>query len=279
MFVAAVAGVQGALVSIVSELAAANHGVLLFDHYLSVVRAESDLPVSRRPRPVRPLRRGIELRDVWFRYDDEHPWVLRGVDLFIPCGHSVALVGRNGCGKSTLVKLLCRFYDPTRGSIRWDGADLRDVPVADLRIHPTIAGLPRGYDTLLTRVFLGASDGADATAGVVLSGGQWQRVALARGLLRRQPDLMILDEPSAGLDAEAEHEVHSRLREHRRGRTSLLISHRLSAGRDADAIAVLAGGELVEQGTHGELMAGGSEYARLFTLQASGYERPMAGRP
>src|SRR5688572_1272190 len=115
--------------------------------------------------------------------------------------------------------------------------------------------LPNGYDTLLSRVFLSNAEREDATTGVVLSGGQWQRLALARGLLRTKPDLMILDEPSAGLDAEAEHEIHSRLRDHRRGRTSLLISHRLSAVRDADLIAVLAGGTVAEQGTHSELMA------------------------
>jgi ATP-binding cassette, subfamily B, bacterial len=106
---------------------------------------------------------------------------------------------------------------------------------------------------------------------VVLSGGQWQRLALARAFLRDACDLLILDEPSSGLDAEAEHEIHHRLRDHRAGRTSLLISHRLGAVRDADVIAVLAGGRIAEQGGHAQLLAAGGAYARLFTLQSEGY--------
>src|SRR6185295_14077974 len=106
-------------------------------HYLAVVDAPDDLPRPARPVPCRPLRTGIELRDVWFRYADGQPWVLRGVDLHLPAGATVGLVGRNGAGKSTLVKLLCRFYDPVRGSIRWDGTDLRDLDVAEFRARLT----------------------------------------------------------------------------------------------------------------------------------------------
>ncbi|WP_033263118.1 ABC transporter ATP-binding protein [Amycolatopsis vancoresmycina] len=308
MFVAAVAGVQAALGTLASSIAGGQARLLSFAHYVAVVRAASDLPSGRLPVPA--LRQGIELRDVWFRYSDEHPWVLRGVDLTIPHGSAVALVGLNGAGKSTLVKLLCRLYDPTRGQILWDGVDLRDVPHALLRdrisavfqdhmnydmtaaenialgdlsawddrarlvgaatragAHDRIAALPRGYDTPLTRIFeIGTS------AGVVLSGGQWQRLALARSLVREGRDLMILDEPSSGLDPEAEHEVHASIREHRQGRTSLLISHRLSAVRDADRIAVLEDGRITELGTHESLLADGRGYARLFRLQADGYQ-------
>jgi ATP-binding cassette subfamily B protein len=299
--------------------------MLLFGHYLAVVGSEPDLPVPARPRDLPALRGGIELRDVWFRYSDEHPWVLRGVNLVIPHGAAVALVGRNGSGKSTLVKLLCRFYDPTRGEIRWDGTDIRDVPVDELRarigavfqdymcydfsaedniavgdltamgegdrialaarragVHDTVTALPRGYQTLLTRAFSSQSDKEDPQTGVVLSGGQWQRLALARAFLRDKRDLMILDEPSAGLDAEAEHDVHTRLREIRSGRTSLLISHRLGAVRDADLIIVLADGGVGEQGSHAELLAAEGVYARLFTLQAVGYRGdpvPTGDRP
>jgi len=261
------------------------------------------------------LRQGLELRDVWFRYSDDHPWVLRGVDLTIPHGTAVALVGLNGAGKSTLVKLLCRMYDPTRGRILWDGVDLRDIPPASLRerisavfqdhmnydmtaaeniglgelsamgdrarlvaaatragAHDRIAALPRGYDTPLTRIFEIGTDNEDTATGVVLSGGQWQRLALARSLVREGRDLMILDEPSSGLDPEAEHEVHARIRDYRQGRTSLLISHRLSAVRDADRIAVLEDGRVSELGTHDSLLADGRGYARLFRLQADGYQ-------
>ncbi len=138
-------------------------------------------------------------------------------------------------------------------------------------IDETIAKLPRGYDTLLSRIFFDNADKDDPSTGVVLSGGQWQRLALARGLMRTDRDLVILDEPTAGLDAEGEYAVHSRLREARAGRTSLLISHRLGSLRDADLIYVLSEGELAERGDHAALMKRDGEYARLFKLQASGY--------
>ncbi|MEH0828183.1 MULTISPECIES: ABC transporter ATP-binding protein [unclassified Micromonospora] len=314
IYLAAVPGVQGALGALVGQVGAIHQALLLFDHYDEVVRAEPDLPVPAAARPVPPLRRGIELRDVWFRYSPEHPWVLRGVDLHLPYGSTTALVGLNGAGKSTLVKLLCRFYDPERGAILWDGVDLREFDPAALRerlgavfqdfmpydltageniavgdlsalgeserlrraarhagIDDALTALPRGYDTLLTRVFFDGPDRDDPQAGVVLSGGQWQRVALARGFLRADRDLLVLDEPSSGLDAAAEHDLHTRLRELRRGRTSLLISHRLNAVRDADAIVVLADGRVAEHGDHHELLAAGGGYARLFALQARGY--------
>ncbi|WP_231640723.1 ATP-binding cassette domain-containing protein [Nocardiopsis sp. NRRL B-16309] len=143
--------------------------------------------------------------------------------------------------------------------------------------HPVIADLPRGYDTLLSRMFFDMpggdkdGDGGDQS-GVPLSGGQWQRLALARAYLRGRRDLLILDEPSSGLDAEAEHEIHTGLRAHRRGRTSLLISHRLGTVREAERIAVLDEGAVVETGTHDELIAAEGVYARLFGLQARGYQ-------
>jgi ATP-binding cassette subfamily B protein len=315
VFIAAVAGVQSSLGSLVNSWAAVHQALLLFGHYQAVVLAGPDLPVRPRPRPVPPLRRGIELRDVWFRYGDDLPWVLRGVNLVIPHGRAVALVGVNGAGKSTLVKLLCRFYDPTRGTVTWDGVDLRDLDPAELRrrigavfqdymeydlpaaenialgdlsalgdqrrivaaarqagVHDLLAALPQGYDTMLSRIFFGPADQLDPQSGAMLSGGQWQRVALARGLLRDDCDLLILDEPSSGLDAEAEYEIHRRLRAHRAGRTSLLISHRLGALRDADLIVVIADGQVCEQGEHAGLLAAGGTYARLFELQAQGYQ-------
>jgi ATP-binding cassette subfamily B protein len=137
--------------------------------------------------------------------------------------------------------------------------------------HNFLAALPRGYDTLLTRLFLSESEADGPLTGVVLSGGQWQRVALARAMVRSDCDVLICDEPNAGLDAEAEYEVHETLRRHRAGRTSVLVSHRLAALRDADRIVVLDGGAVVEEGTHPELIRAGGHYARLFDRQAEGY--------
>ncbi|RAS66039.1 ATP-binding cassette subfamily B protein [Lentzea atacamensis] len=320
MFVAAVAGVQSASQSLVHNLASAHHSVLLFHHYREIESQPADLPVAAVPQPVPPLRHGIELRNVWFRYADDQPWVLCGVNLTIPHGSAFALVGLNGAGKSTIVKLLCRFYDPCRGAILWDGVDLRSFSPEDLRAHigavfqdymrydlsaaenigvgdvssmddrgravaaaqragahDAVTALPRGYDTLLSRMFFDEADREDPETGVLLSGGQWQRLALARAFLRDRRDLMILDEPSSGLDAQAEHEVHSSLRRHREGATSVLISHRLGTIRDAGVIAVLTGGQISELGTHDELLALGGDYARLFRLQASGYDEVVTG--
>ncbi|QFY14220.1 ATP-binding cassette domain-containing protein [Nonomuraea phyllanthi] len=145
-------------------------------------------------------------------------------------------------------------------------------------IDGTLSRLPRGYDTLLTRLFFGDSENDDPQNGVMLSGGQWQRVALARAFLREKRELMILDEPNAGLDPDAEHEVHDRLRAIRAGRGSLLISHRLSAVRDADLIVVLSDGVITEQGRHADLLAAQGAYARMFTVQAAGYTEEPGGQ-
>ena len=318
LVVAAVGSVQAALASLVTEIVSVHQATLLFQHYLQVVDAGPDLPVRRAPLPAVPLRRGIEFRDVWFRYAPDQPWVLRGVNLVLPADGCTAVVGLNGAGKTTLVKLLCRLYDPTRGAVLWDGVDLRELDPVQLRrriravfqdavpydltareniaigdltalddparieaaarragVHEVLDRLPNGYDTLLTRLFFSEDDRADPSTGVVLSGGQWQRLAIARGLLLEQPDLLVLDEPSSALDAQAEHEVHSRLREHRQGRASLLISHRLGVLREADLIVVLSDGRIAERGTHDELLALDDAYARLFNLQASGYRTAL----
>ena len=315
MFLAAMTGAQFAVQSAVRAVGDIGQQLLLFDHYAAIMTSEPDLPAPMRPTSLPELRRGIEFRDVWFRYSDDHPWVLKGVTFTIPHNAAVALVGLNGAGKSTVIKLLCRFYDPVKGAIHWDGVDLREVPVAQLRerigavfqdymdydlsgaenialgdlqaledrprieaaarlagVHDTLVGLPRGYDTLLTRMFFGESEEGDPETGVRLSGGQWQRLALARAFLRDRRDLMILDEPSAGLDAEAEYQVHARLAEHRQGRTSVLISHRLGSVRDADLIVVLDDGTVEEIGVHGALVSSGGTYARLFRRQSAGYQ-------
>jgi ATP-binding cassette subfamily B protein len=324
LFVTGIGAVQAGLAQTAVAAAAVHHQLLLFDHYVAVTTDATDLPVLEPGRSTPSPAAGIEFRDVWFRYSEQHDWVLRGITVTIPRGCSLGLVGANGAGKSTLIKLLCRFYDPDRGTILWDGADIRTLPPAELRgrisaifqdfmeydmtaadnialgdlrrgqdrrgiadaateagIHEYLAGLPRGYDTMLTRAF--TASGANNEEGVLLSGGQWQRIALARAFLRQDRDLLILDEPSAGLDALAESELSAAIRRYREGRTSLLVSHRLSAVRDADVIVVLADGVLAERGSHLELVEAGGIYARMFRLQAAGYltedgpERVRAG--
>ncbi|MEU5608589.1 ABC transporter ATP-binding protein [Streptomyces sparsogenes] len=329
VFIASLAGLQSGLGVLVQGIALGHQSALVFHHYLTVAGVRDDLVGPSRDEALAPLAHAIELRDVWFRYDENSPWILRGLNLTIPHGSSVAVVGLNGAGKSTLVKLLCRFYDPQRGSVLWDGVDIRDVPVAELRrrigavfqdymdydltaaeniglgdleaiddmdrvraaaesagVHETVERLPAGYRTMLSRLFHAGDeeeDGEEAarTSGVHLSGGQWQRLALARGLMRQGRDLMILDEPSSGLDAVAERAVHDRLRELRAGSTSVLVSHRLSAVRRADRIVVVQDGRILESGDHASLTASpGGVYARLFHTQAEGYREdpdPAAG--
>ncbi|GAA1107323.1 ABC transporter ATP-binding protein [Kitasatospora arboriphila] len=311
VFVAAVAAVQGGIGTAAALAALAQQKLALFGQYLDVLAEPVDLPALAPVRPAPPLRQGLELRDVWFRYSDRHDWVLRGVSLTLPAGRSLALVGDNGAGKSTLVKLLLRYYDPTRGTVLWDGTDIRhfepeelrerisavfqdfmrydltaaeNIALGDVRAADPdrvrraaaeagadglLASLPQGGDTMLGRAFLQDPDHPEE--GVELSGGQWQRVALARAMMRRSPDLLILDEPTAGLDPAAEYEVQELLRRHRHGRTSLMISHRLGTAREADLIAVLREGTVTEHGTHEELIAADGTYAGLFHRQAEGY--------
>jgi ATP-binding cassette subfamily B protein len=321
-FVAGMAGLQAGLAAVVGSLTHLHHALVLYEHYLAVLKAEPDLLEPDDPLPVPQLARGIELRDVWFRYSPDQDWVLRGVSLVIPRGQAIALVGLNGAGKSTLVKLLCRFYDPQRGQILWDGADLRELSINQLRerigavfqdymdydltaseniglgdvsaltdetriraaarragVDEALDALPRGYQTMLSRMFAGPPTDEDPEAGVLLSGGQWQRVALARAFMRDRRDLLILDEPSSGLDAEAEYKIHHGLKRYRAGATSVLISHRLGAVRDADQIVVLAQGRIAQHGRHDELLAAGGEYARLFRMQAEPYQNdpPVEG--
>lgn len=314
LFVAAIAGSQAAVSGLVSQLAQSYQSLLLFDHFVEVINSGPDLVSGAEDRCLESVGAGIEFRDVWFRYSPEHSWVLRGVSLRVPPGISVGLVGANGAGKSTLVKLLCRFYDPDRGEIFWDGRNIKDIPIEELRkrisavfqdymkydltareniaiscLHggplladvkraASVAGideflsrLPDGYDTLLSRVFFLESEKTNRKTGIVLSGGQWQRVAVARALFRGARDLVILDEPSAGLDPEAEHEIHQHLMRMTGGGIRFLVSHRLGVIRSADMIAVLDRGKVVEWGDHEHLLGRNGVYARLFAMQAAGY--------
>jgi ATP-binding cassette subfamily B protein len=248
---------------------------------------------------------GILLDDVGFRYPGKDAWALRHVSLTIPRGESLALVGENGAGKTTLVKLLTRLYEPTEGRILLDGKDLREWDASALRgrfgvlfqdfnqyqlkvrenvgmgsvehmgdeprigravdqggATDVVSALEGGLDAPLGRWF---QDGTE------LSGGQWQKIALARAFMREEADILVLDEPTASLDAEAEHGVFERFRALAHGRTTIVISHRFPTVRMARKIVVLDHGTVVEQGTHDELVARGGKYARMFALQAEGY--------
>ncbi|HEY4090683.1 MAG TPA: ABC transporter ATP-binding protein [Luteibacter sp.] len=259
------------------------------------------------PSPVtfpRPIRSGFEFRNVSFAYAGSSKPVLKNVSFRLGAGECLALVGENGAGKTTLVKLMARLYEPTEGQILLDGVDLRDYSQESLhreigvvfqdfvrydflareniglgqldaidddqRIRfaaeksladQVIERLPHGYDQMLGRRF---DEGLD------LSTGQWQKIALARAYMR-DAQILILDEPSASLDAQAEHDIFKRFGELTQKKTTLLISHRLSSVRMADRILVLANGCVREEGTHEQLMASGGRYSELFSLQASGY--------
>lgn len=269
-----------------------------FETQPSLVSKPNALPAPR------PIRSGFEFRHVSFAYTGSDKKVLNRVSFRFDAGERIALIGENGAGKTTLVKLLARLYDPTEGSILLDGTDLRDYDADDLRkeigvifqdymrydmlvkdniglgrieelarvdrieqaarkslAEPLIASLPGGYEQMLGRRF---------ENGVDLSAGQWQKIALARAYMR-DAQVLILDEPTASLDARAEYEVFLRFTELTRDRMAILISHRFSTVRMADRILVLGQGDIQEQGTHESLLALGGRYAELFELQAAGY--------
>ncbi len=273
-----------------------------FDTKPSIISKPSAIPAPR------PIRQGFEFRNVSFAYPgtDGKPGklVLKNVSFTLPAGERIALIGENGAGKTTLVKLLARLYEPTDGAVLLDGVDLRDYDVLSLRQEigvifqdymrydfpvrdnigfgrieelsneprileaaeksmaaPMIEKLAGGMGQMLGRRFDG---------GVDLSAGQWQKIALGRAYMR-DAQLLILDEPTAALDARAEYEVFVRFADLTRGKMAVLISHRFSTVRMADRILVLENGEISEQGSHSELLAHRGRYAELFELQAAGY--------
>jgi ATP-binding cassette subfamily B protein len=252
----------------------------------------------------RPIREGIEFRNVSFAYPGTSRWVLQNLNLRLQQGERIALIGENGEGKTTIVKLVTRLYDPTEGSILLDGVDLREYDLEDYasqiavifqdfmrydmtareniaigRINESnnlpgilsaarksladgvIQKLQGGYEQMLGRRF---------DAGVDLSGGEWQKVALARAYLR-DAQILILDEPTASLDARSEHEVFQRFADLTESKLSLLISHRFSTVKMADRIIVLEKGKISEEGHHEQLLASGGRYAEMFEMQASSY--------
>jgi ATP-binding cassette subfamily B protein len=260
-------------------------------------------PAHPRPFP-KPIREGFTFEDVGFKYLHSDRWANRHLNFNLPPGEKLALVGENGAGKTTLIKLLTRLYDPTEGRILLDGVDLREYDPDDLRAQVGVifqdflryqmtmaqniavgdiarkedrelieTSAQRSLADMLVERLPGRYDqelGRRFRQGVELSGGEWQKVALARAYMR-EAQLLILDEPTAALDARAEYEVFQRFSELTRGRTAVLISHRFSTVRMADRILVLEKGEMLEVGSHEQLLQAGGRYAELFQLQARGY--------
>ncbi|AHH97062.1 ABC transporter ATP-binding protein [Kutzneria albida] len=305
LFTQATSSVQGSVSALFSGATGMYENNLYLDNLYKLLATEPTITRPERPRELpKPVRGHVVFEHVSFSYQGSERPALSDVSFEIRPGETAAVVGRNGAGKSTLFKLLCRLYDPTGGRILLDGVDLRELDPDDLRLHISamfqdyvtyqataaeniglgdlgrvedrprvesaaaaggadelLTGLSRGYDTPLGRWF---NEGAN------LSGGEWQKVVLSRAFMRDAP-LLVLDEPTSALDAQAEYDLFARLRRLSHGRTTLYISHRFSTVRQADRILFLQGGELVESGTHAELMRVDGQYAHLFTLQAAAY--------
>ncbi len=293
------------LESLLSGLSQVAGQALYLDDLYSFFEIEPE--IASKPDAIavpKPIAQGFVFEDVGFRYPEAENWALRGLSFELRAGEVLALVGENGAGKTTLVKLLARLYEPDEGRILLDGRDLRDYDLDDLRANigvifqdfvryhlsagenigvgniddlgnreriewaaqramadGLIEALPMGYEQMIGRRF---------KTGVDLSGGQWQKIAIARAYMR-DAQVMILDEPTAALDARSEFEVFQRFKDLSDDRTAVLISHRFSSVRMADRILVLAGGRVEASGTHAQLMAQGGRYAELFELQAAGY--------
>ena len=267
------------------------------------IQPEIVSPPNPRPFPV-PIKNGFTFENVGFRYPGSERWAVRGLTFRLHAGEILALVGENGAGKTTLVKLLARLYDPDEGRILLDGHDLREYDLLAIRanigvifqdfVHyhftaadniavgriaarddrarivaaaersladEVIRKLPEGYDQIVGKRF---------RTGVEVSGGEWQKIAIARAYMR-DAQVLILDEPTAALDARSEFEVFKRFRDLSQGKTVVLISHRFSTVRMADRIVVLTDGTVEAMGTHADLLEQGGRYAELFELQAAGY--------
>ena len=296
---------RGLLEGLLTSFSSTAGQALYLNDLFSFFEVKPEILSPEHPVPFpQPIRHGFVFEDVGFIYPGADRWAVRHLSLTLKAGEVVALVGENGAGKTTLVKLLTRLYDPDEGRILLDGHDLRDYDLEDLRgsvgvifqdfvrynftagdniavgrisarddhariaraarssqADEVIARLPGGYEQRIGKRFKN---------GVELSGGEWQKVAIARAYMR-EAEVLILDEPTAALDARAEFEVFQRFKELSKGKTAVLISHRFSSVRMADRIFVLADGKVEVVGTHDELVSRPGLYAELFELQAAGY--------
>lgn len=303
MYLRAIYSFQGNLTALVGSLLELYENYLFVTDLVWFLNLPPQISSGRRKFPAK-IKKGIEFKDVWFRYKENQKWVLRGINLFIPQGETVAIVGENGAGKTSLVKLLCRFYEPQKGKILIDDIDIREyrrreiwdnlsvlfqnfegfpftaresigygkiseVTNLDLIInsakksiiHDYLYSLPLKYENPLS---------ADFENGVEPSFGQWQRIGLAR-VLMRGAQVTILDEPTSNVDPKSEEQIFAQLSRLVKGKILILISHRFSTVRRAKTIVVMDKGRIIEYGSHRHLLARRGYYAKLFELQAKGY--------
>jgi len=294
------------LEGILSRFTSVSQGAIYLRDFFDFFEIQPKIKAASKPVPFpNPIRRGITFENVGFKYHNSDQWANRHLSFTLHAGEKLALVGENGAGKTTLVKLMARLYDPVEGRILLDGVDLREYDIMDLRKNTGIIfqdylryqlsfaqniavgnideqdnrplikmsaekslanlladRLPQKYDQALGRRF---------NNGIELSGGEWQKVALARAYMK-EAQILILDEPTSALDARAEYSVFQRFAELSKGKTAVLISHRFSTVRMADRILVLDKGQIIEMGSHEELINKNGHYAELFLLQAKGYK-------
>ena len=309
LYTGALTSITGYVATLLTSTATIYEGTLFINNMIDFMNEESTVVprIAESIKPKKGVEHTIEFKNVSFAYPETKRNVLENVNLTINAGESVVLVGLNGAGKSTLIKLLTRLYDPTEGVILLDGVDIRDYDVESLydlfgiifqdfgkyaepvsenirfgdvntdgdmddialaaeraSADDFIGKLPIGFDTPLTRMF--------EDDGIELSGGQWQKLSVARAFYKKS-DILILDEPTASLDAIAEKEVFEQFLELGKGKITVYVSHRLSSATSAGKIVVISDGKIIETGTHHELMELGGEYHRLFTTQAERYTK------
>ncbi|MGN6539993.1 MAG: ABC transporter ATP-binding protein [Ginsengibacter sp.] len=294
------------LEGILSRFTSVSQGAIYLRDFFDFFEIQPKIKAASKPVPFpNPIRHGITFENVGFKYHNSDKWANRHLSFTLHAGEKLALVGENGAGKTTLVKLMARLYDPVEGRILLDGVDLREYDIMDLRKNTGIIfqdylryqlsfaqniavgnideqdnrplikmsaekslanlladRLPQKYDQALGRRF---------NNGIELSGGEWQKVALARAYMK-EAQILILDEPTSALDARAEYSVFQRFAELSKGKTAVLISHRFSTVRRADRILELDTGQIIEMGSHEELINKNGHYAELFLLQAKGYK-------
>jgi len=294
------------LEGILNRFTSVSQGAMYLSDFFEFFEIKSRIVLSSKPRPFpKPIQQGFTFEDVGYQYSNSETWANRHLNFTLHVGEKLALVGENGAGKTTLVKLLARLYEPTEGRILLDGHDLREYDINELRMQIGIIfqdylrfqmtigqniatgniAEKENHELIVTSAQQSLADliadklpnkyeqqlGRRYNKLMMLSGGEWQKVALARAYMR-DAQLMILDEPTAALDARAEYEVFQRFADLTKGRSSVLISHRFSTVRMADRILVLDKGEILETGSHEELLQLKGKYAELFRLQAMGYQ-------